>query len=228
MDHSQNTQKQLLPILDLFKESFNLYWKKAWLFAKIVLFGLLGILVLLPFGLATFLISYQHSNSSLTLILTDFLLALIGILFCIFFNLWSRVALFCAIKENIYAVKPALADAWPKILSFFWISILVGLAVLGGFILLIIPGIIFSVWFAFAAYAFIFEDIRGIDALRRSKQLVNKRWWPVFGRVLVLWLIAVLVSWIKFFGPIINVFLMAPFSLVFFYVLYQDLKSSKA
>ena len=220
----------LLPIIDLFKKSFDLYIKKVWTLARIVLFGFLGLLILLPFGLVAFIISYapfSAGNFSINLILIDILLALIGVFFTIFFGLWTQVATFCAVKENEINFKKALALAWPKMGSFFWISLLTALAIFAGFILLVIPGIIFAVWFCFSIFVFVAEDLRGTAALKKSKQLVRGYFWPVFGRMIVLGIVVSLISWIKFFGPIINIFFTAPFAIVFEYMLFEDLKRVK-
>ena len=64
---------------------------------------------------------------------------------------------------------------WP----FIYTSILVGLLIFGGTLLFIIPGIIFTVWFAFAVYAVILDDTRGVTALKLSKRLVVGRWWTM-------------------------------------------------
>ena len=211
-------EKTLIPIIDLLKKSFDEYIKQVWKLALIMLFGCLGAVIFLPFGLTAFLISFKSFSVwhfDITLILVDLLLVLIGVLFAIIIGLWSRVALFSAVKNQTFSIKQSLADAWPKIASFFWISLLTGLAILGGFILFVIPGIIFSIWFGFSVYVFIFEDVKGTSALRRSKELVKGYWWPVFGRFLVFTVIAALISQIRGLGPIINVFFVAPFGIVY-------------
>ncbi len=224
------TQKNLLPVIELFKKSFDAYWKKIWTLAGITLFSLLGILALLPSILIILIINFSQPKNSfpgITLILVYVLLILIGAFFCILIGLWSQTSLYYAVNEDSAGVKQSLATAWKKIASFFWVSLLVSLAVFGGFILLIIPGIIFSVWFTFSVFVFICEGLKGSSALKRSKQLVQGHWWPVFGRIIVLSIIVLLISWIKFFGPIINMFFVAPFSIVFMYTLYKDLVGAK-
>jgi hypothetical protein len=62
-----------------------------------------------------------------------------------------------------------------------WVTLLTGLAVFGGFLLLIVPGIIFAVRFLVAMPALIVEDVRGTAALRRSWRLVKGNGWIVFG-----------------------------------------------
>jgi hypothetical protein len=222
--------KLLLPVVELFKKSFDAYYKKVLAYVLIILFGFIGFLIFLPFGLIGFLISYgpfKNNDFNITIILVDIFLVLLGILICVIFGLWSRVALFCAVKDESLKFKESLKVAWPKIASFFWISLLVGLATLGGLILFIIPGIIFAVWFIFSIYVYIEEGIKGTEAMKRSKQLVAGYFWPIFGRILVICIVAMLLSSIKVFGNIINIFFVAPYTVVFVYNLYQDLKRVK-
>lgn len=68
---------------------------------------------------------------------------------------------------------------WPALIS----SVLVGLTVFGGILLLIIPGIIFAIWFCFVPYIVAIEEKHGIEAMHLSHQLVRGRWWAVFARL---------------------------------------------
>lgn len=220
----------LLPIIDLFKKSFDVYVKKVWLLASTVLFSFLGFFVFLPFAITAFFISYKpfsNSNFDINIILFDILLALLGIFFAIILGLWSQTATLYAVKEGSITFKNLLTMAWPKIGSLFWVALLTALAVLGGFILFVIPGIIFSVWFCFSGFVFVAENLRGASALKKSRDLVKGYWWPVFGRLVVIGIVAGLISSIETFGPIINIFFMVPFATVFEYLLYQDLKRVK-
>ena len=143
-----------------------------------------------------------------------------------------------------------MRKGWSRWLSYLWIAFLVGLCIVGGTTLLIIPGIIFFAWFTFAQYLLADQDIKGTEALSESRELVRGYWWPVFGRIL---LIIILLLILYFFVenlllfPIVFTFnpliasgmgitveylttqflflpLVIPFALVYFFVLYQDLK----
>lgn len=109
----------------------------------------------------------------------------------IFINIWIEIAI-TLIVNKIYLNQPIdtnniLEISFQKIPSLFLVSILVALITIGGLILLIIPGIILSIWYAFAQYINILEDKdnKGLAALISSKKLVSGRWWPVFWRVLL-------------------------------------------
>jgi len=222
--------EQLLPVIELLKKSFDAYLKKAWILIGTMLFSFSGFLAMLPSVVIGFLISYvpfKNSNFDLNIILCDVLLLLAGFFLAIILGLWSQTAMLCAVKEDSADFKKILLMAWPKIGSLFWVSFLAGLVIMGGSILFIIPGIIFSVWFCLSTFVFIAEDLHGTSALKRSKQLVEGYWWPVFGRLAVIGILCMLVSWVRVYGPIINIFFMVPFALVYEYMLYQDLKRVK-
>ncbi len=67
------------------------------------------------------------------------------------------------------------------VLPLFATSVIVALVVGLGFALLIVPGILFWVWFAFYAPIVALENRRYGDAMTRSRQLVSGSWWRVFG-----------------------------------------------
>jgi len=73
-----------------------------------------------------------------------------------------------------------LQAARPFIVRNLVLSILFVLAVLGGLLLFIIPGLIFIAWFSLSGYAMVTEDLGAIASMKRSKELVS-------GRVLETW-----------------------------------------
>jgi hypothetical protein len=69
--------------------------------------------------------------------------------------------------------------------SILLVGLLEGLAILAGFILLVIPGIIVLTRLWCSIPALVIEDRRGREALKRSWNLVKGFSWPVFGTILV-------------------------------------------
>jgi hypothetical protein len=126
--------------------------------------------------------------------------------------------------------------AFKRIAGLLLVSILIALAVGVGLILLVIPGIIFAVFFSVAIPAFVIEDKRGTEALSRSWNLVKGSWWHVLGVIFVAGLIAAVVggilgaiggsnfflSWV--FGAIAQI-ITAPFVALVAVVLYLDLRA---
>ena len=74
------------------------------------------------------------------------------------------------------------------LLSFVWISILITLMLILGLALLVVPAVIFAVWYAFATDHLIIDGVRGTEAMARSKALVAGRWWAVCLRIVIPWL----------------------------------------
>jgi Membrane domain of glycerophosphoryl diester phosphodiesterase len=120
--------------------------------------------------------------------------------------------------------------------SVFWISLLVGLVVAIGFLLFIIPGVIFLTMLAVAIPALIVENRRGTDAMSRSWNLVKGHFWHVLGTIVVAFLITAIVGaiigllgdsnwflqWI--FGSIAQI-ITAPFTALVSILLYIDLRA---
>ena len=122
-------------------------------------------------------------------------LSFLGSIATVVVSLWTAVALLFAIRdaEQGITAKEALKKGWKRIPAYWWISILLVAISIGGFLLFIIPGIIFWIWFSFAIYVLVDEDKRGMNALFRSKQLVAGYWWKIFGRYITLSLTIVIV-----------------------------------
>ncbi|MGN6257064.1 MAG: hypothetical protein ACTHN3_04835 [Solirubrobacterales bacterium] len=68
-------------------------------------------------------------------------------------------------------------------------GILAGLGIGAGFVLLIVPGLILLTMWAVIAPAIVVERRGVFDAFGRSRQLVKGEGWPVFGTVVVAYLI---------------------------------------
>jgi hypothetical protein len=186
----------------------------------------------LIFGIVAGVYGFRNGQSSFNLStagLFVILLFLIVVAIVILLSVWMQVAMMYVVKErnNPMGVKQALSAGWSKISSFVWIGFLSCLAVLGGFILFIIPGIIFSIWFCMSTYVFVAEGVVGTKALSQSKQLVSGNWWGVLGRFFVAGLIMMVVSWIPFVGSIANLLFITPFFVIYSYLMYEDLKRLK-
>lgn len=78
--------------------------------------------------------------------------------------------------------------------SLLLLTLLYGLAIVLGLLLLILPGIWLYVAWAFATPALLVEGLRGRRALARSFGLVRGRWWRTFGVLIVGFVLAVIIS----------------------------------
>ncbi|MCL5094023.1 MAG: hypothetical protein M1355_02745 [Patescibacteria group bacterium] len=128
-------------------------------------------------------------------------------------------------------------ESFKFILPLILIQILVGLSIIGGIFLLIVPALIFGIWYSFAPFILFSENLRGRAALRRSHDLVRGRWWGVFGRIILASLLVGAISLpfsalalIPRVGNILNSLLQVAttiFITTYSYFLYKGLKSTK-
>lgn len=141
-----------------------------------------------------------------------------------------------AIVGDPVDVKASYQWGMRKIGPVMWISILSGLIVFGGFLLFIIPGIIFAVFLTVAIPALVVENQRGTGALSRSWNLVKGSWWFVLGFVVVTGIIASVVggilgaiggsNWITMWiMDAIARMITAPFTAIVSVILYVELRS---
>jgi hypothetical protein len=86
--------------------------------------------------------------------------------------------------------------------SVLLVSVLVGLATIGGLILFVIPGIYVGVRLCVSIEALVVEGRRGTEAMGRSWSLVGGHWWHAFFTLLVAALLT----------GIVNAVITAPFS----------------
>jgi hypothetical protein len=87
-----------------------------------------------------------------------------------------------------------LRAVMPVIGSLILVGVVQGVAIVVGFILLIVPGLILLTVWSVAAPVIVLERPAGLGALRRSRELVSGSGWPVFGVILVLGVLVVLLS----------------------------------
>jgi hypothetical protein len=99
-------------------------------------------------------------------------------------------------------VEQSYRFGFHRIWSVLLVSVLVGLATVGGLILLIIPGIYIGVRLAVSIEALVVEGRRGTSAMGRSWELVGGHWWHAFATLLVAWLLI----------GVVNAVITAPFS----------------
>ncbi len=106
-------------------------------------------------------------------------------------------------KDTALSLSSAWSYVWGHIGSLLWLWTLVPLAILGGMVLFIVPGIIVSVYLSLALFVFLKEDKRGLAALLRSHALVRGSWWTILGRTFGVMLLAgIAAGLLGIFGPI--------------------------
>jgi hypothetical protein len=129
------------------------------------------------------------------------ILAIIFFLVIFVIQAWSQLALLYAIKDSQegIGIGEAYRRGWHKILSYWWVTLLAGFITLGGFLLLIVPGVIFATSFSLAAIVLIAEDLKGMNALLKSRAYVKGRWGEVFARFFSIGVLSLIVSLVLIF-----------------------------
>jgi len=169
---------------DIIKKMFAIY-KKYWK-ELLPYMGMLFLptLVLTLLGMTSVFLNYYVPASSPFTNLTIVAVFAASLVF----SFWATIALAKELR-NLIEEKPVVG--WKNIFTnssrliwpMIYTSILTTLIVFAGTLLLIIPGIIFAVWYAFAFYELIYEEKKGWSALKASKELVVGRWWAIVWRM---------------------------------------------
>ena len=92
------------------------------------------------------------------------------------------------------SVEQSYRFGFHRLGSVLLVSVLVGLATVGGLILFIIPGIYIGIRLAASTQALVVEGRRGTQAMGRSWELVGGHWWHAFGTLVVAALLTGLVN----------------------------------
>ncbi len=170
--------KQLPSSFDLFDKTVNIFKEKYQLFI-----GITAIPVILNIIIA--LITPDRNNMTNTIDSIDFLILPLSLLYLVA-TIASSIATLYAIPSKTLTISEAYKKTPNKILPYFAVLLLAGLAVFGGFLLLIIPGIILLVWFSLATYTLVFENTGIVESFKKSKQYVTGLWFAVFGKIVFL------------------------------------------
>lgn len=89
------------------------------------------------------------------------------------------------------SVSSLFASVAPVALTLIVASLLVGIGVGIGFILLIVPGLFLMTIWAVVAPVVVLEQRGVIEALRRSQELVKGNGWGVFGVIVIVFLLTI-------------------------------------
>lgn len=92
------------------------------------------------------------------------------------------------------SVGQLLRSVTPVLGQLILVGIVVGLGVLIGFVLIIVPGLILLTLWSVSAPVVVLERPGGLKALGRSRELVRGNGWRVFGVVLVFFLLVLVVG----------------------------------
>lgn len=222
MDMQNN--KDLADPGDYFKRTWEIYKRRVWVLIAIYIVTL--VLAAAAFGIC---LGLGYLFDALLHVGRDLLPALgvaVGLIAGITIFTWGTAAVIYAVAEEDLDFKGAFGKGRAAIGPFMWLITLLGYIIPGGFLLFVVPGVLFSVWFAFAQFIFVAEGRRGMDCLLRSKEYVRGMWAEVFLRLFLVWLASFVIGFVPVVGVLLS-FLFTPFIMIFIWLLYKDVKELK-
>ena len=174
----------------------------------------------------------QSLSTNSVFMFSSVLLNLLNAVIYLFVTVASIEAIRRVSENSSLSVQEAFLVAKAKAWKFLLIGILKGAILLIGFLLLIIPGIIFSVWFAFSGMEIVLNKTGVKESLLKSKALVIGRFWPVLGKLFVIGIFVTVLQIIFTILPYGIGNLMSPvFGILFLlpiYLLFKELEAHKA
>jgi len=163
-------------------------------FSKVFLFALAGALVIAPINL---LGPYFQNNVPGPGILATVVCAIIvaaifaGVIYGALVARMDSVA-----RAAPLSVGEALAIGLRRLPAMFVCGLAVGIVVVVGLLLLLIPGLIFMIWFAFAPAAVIIERIGPFASLSYSRALVRGHWWRTAALLTIVGIIVIVIYFV--------------------------------
>jgi hypothetical protein len=167
------------------------------------------------------------------------LAALVGILTYLVLTGAITRAVAAEVAGEDPSVEQSYRFGFHRLGSVLLVSVLVGLATIGGLILFIIPGIYIGVRLAVSVEALVVEGRRGTQAMGRSWELVGGHWWHAFGALVVAGLLTGVVNalittpfnntgwFVQAIAAAIATVITMPYSVLVGVLLYLDLRARK-
>ena len=176
-------------IIDIVKSGFTIVTKNKIVFLPLTILTIFSTIF-------TFYYFGYPSSMFNGAVVTPTLFAMIAsiglVIFSLFVHLWTMHLTYSAVRRKV-SLESSAKIASKSFFKFVIATILYGLIVFGGFILLIIPGIILSIRLLFYPYAIILDNSKAVDSLKRSWRITKGRWWKTFGISFLIGLITLLV-----------------------------------
>lgn len=227
--------KKKLDFGQVFRRGWEIFKKNIGMLLLVILVGAAIVLAFITPGILAFIIAIGGSLTENQVHLNNFSIAgfiifglavVLGIIASLIYSLALIKAIGNADAGKKIDLKEVYKFAWEKLWVFFWTQLLAGLFVMLGFIFFIIPGIIIAIYLQFVIFAIVFENKKGMDAIRRSWEMVKGNWWMVFLVLLVVGFAQGALSWIPVIGAIAG-FILTPLWQCIIYSMYRQLASSK-
>lgn len=113
------------------------------------------------------------------------------IMYVVYFLLIAAVLRIAVLDDGSRAIPLKEVWGWVKtnVSGLLWVFVLSAFVVWGGLVLFVIPGIIVAILIYLSQYVYAVEGVRGMNALLRSRELVQGYWGALAGRVVLVGLV---------------------------------------
>lgn len=174
MTASEKPSKQLLGVFGLLRDTFQLYFSHFQLYFGYAAWLLIPLVLTVLAFVTTEADVFEYIDFAAFLLHTILLI-------------WATI-IFISITKRLHEKKSVPArkvsemgwNLWTPFLLAYALTALIELA---GIFLLIVPGIIFFVWFEFAAIIVVLERTPILASLSTSRELSRGRFWQVLWRL---------------------------------------------
>ncbi len=189
----------------------------GWEIVKKRFWFLIGLLVL---------VALVHIGTELISALVEYYSPLATLILGLVFFVVTTVVHLGTLKITLLLVddKPASYGELFKYFNLFIryavASILYALIVLGGFILLIVPGIIWAIRFQFFGYFIVDKETSIIDSLKKSAHVTHGAKWTLF----VFEMALILLNIVGFFCLFVGLLVTIPISMIAYAYIYRKLQ----
>jgi hypothetical protein len=183
--------KKLSSPFELIKKAVDIFSKKENVIFLVKIYLPVGF-----FSLLSVLQDYLPSSirNSVWLNVTTGILQIISILVGVFVTVSGIMALAKVVGGGELSVMKTFKATRKKYWIFLLISIALFLIYLFGFVLLIVPGVLFVVWFAFTKFIAIEKGTGIKESFVKSKELVKGIYWKILGRLIIFGLFVILIE----------------------------------
>lgn len=179
-----NTIKKLPPFMALLKEALETLKHSLVSLIKLWLVTIGGILaVVAVVGIFVFLgtiLAPAMGAFAILLIPGAFALIVFYVVSFIVLISTSQIAVIKILtSQTKLPIIKTMKESLPLVIPLAFTSFISQLLIAGGLVLLLIPGLVIAVLFAFVNFVVVTENLKGKDALRRSYQLVRPYFWKI-------------------------------------------------
>ena len=158
------------------KEAFSYGWTT---FKKRPVFFIVFSLIIIGANIIPSFLNGILSNKELHLETLSFVITVLGAILSWIVTL-GMINFTLKIYDNKPVTYSSIFEKWKLILSYFLSNLLYGLIIFAGLILLIVPGIIWSIKFQYFPYTMVDRGTGIIESLKLSSKITNGNKWKLF------------------------------------------------